>query len=133
MSARFDAIRCRGLRIAALGLIVIGMCLSATAIAQGLRDPTRPPTQFLDPADAMQAQAAPADGLLSIKRSGKQRLALLHGVWVKPGDKSGEAVVESIGEQAVVLRYPDGRRETFLLFPDVEMKKAKAAKRTAVR
>lgn len=131
MSARFHPIVCRGLRIAALGLM--GICLSAAATAQGLRDPTRPPTQFLDPADALQAAAPSESGLQTIKRTGKRRAALLHGEWVKPGDKSGEAVVERIEEQSVVLRHPDGRRETILMYPDVEMKKTKAAKRTAAR
>ncbi len=131
MSAQRDPTFCRGLRIAALGLM--GICLSAAATAQGLRDPTRPPAQFLDPADAAQAALPPESGLQTIKRTGKRRVALLHGEWVKPGDRSGEAVVERIEEQAVVLRHPDGRRETILMYPDVEMKKAAAAKRTATR
>lgn len=131
MSARFDRNMLRGLRIVVLGLT--GICLPAVASAQALRDPTRPPAQFLDPADAAQAALPTESGLQTIKRSGKRRAALLHGEWVKPGDRSGEAVVASIGEQSVVLRYADGRRETILMYPDVDMKSARAAKRTAVR
>lgn len=131
MSARFGRNLLRGLGIVVLGLT--GICLPAVASAQALRDPTRPPAPFLDPADALQAATPPDAGLQTIKRTGKRRAALLHGEWVKPGDKSGEAVVERIEEQSVVLRHPDGRRETILMYPDVDMKKAKAAKRTAAR
>lgn len=129
--ARFAPLVRWGLRMAALGLL--GVCLPGLVSAQALRDPTRPPAQFLDPADAAQAALPPDTGLQTIKRTGKRRAALLHGEWVKPGDMSGEAVVEGIGEQSVVLRYPDGRRETILMYPDVDMKSAKAAKRTAAR
>jgi hypothetical protein len=96
-----------------------------------MQDPTRPPVQFLDPADAAQA-ALPADsGLQTIKRTGKRYLALLNGDWVKPGVKSGEAVVVKIEERAVVLQYPDGRRETIRMYPDVELRPKKAAGRMA--
>ena len=130
MSARFCRNVLRGLRIVVLGLP--GICLPAVACAQALRDPTRPPAPFLDPADTVQT-AAPATGLQSIRRSGKRRVALLHGEWVRPGDKAGEAVVERIDEQALVLRHPDGSREIIPLYPDVEMKPARAAKRAAAR
>ncbi len=70
----------------------------------------------------------PASGLQTIKRVGKRRTALLHGEWVKPGDRSGEAHVERIDEQAVVLRYRDGRRETIGMYPEVAMKSSRVVK-----
>lgn len=113
---------------AILGLL--GVCAFGTAWAQTMRDPTRPPTQFLDAADAAEA-TPPVSGLQTIKRTGKRRVALLHGEWVKPGDVFGEAVVEKIDDQSVVLRYQDGRRETIRLYPDVEMQSSRVVKRAA--
>lgn len=118
-----------GMLSVALGLLGAG--LPGIAWAQALKDPTRPPVQFLDPADAAEAVAPAASGLQTIKRTGKRRAALLHGEWVKPGDKSGEAVVERIDDQSVVLRYQDGRRETIRMYPEVELQSSKVVKRTA--
>ena len=120
-------------RIAA-GLAAMLVALAGAAKpgqAQTMRDPTRPPAQFLDPADATVDSMAPASGLQTIKRTGKRRAALLHGEWVKPGDRHGEAVVKRIDDQSVVLEYPDGRRETIKLYPEVDMQSSKALKRTA--
>lgn len=118
-----------GLLGAALGLL--GVALPGTSWPQAMRDPTRPPAQFLDPAEAAEAATAPVSGLQTIKRTGKRRIALLHGEWVKPGDRAGEAVVEKIDDQSVVLRYQDGRRETIRLYPEVEMQSSKVVKRAA--
>lgn len=124
-------------------LFAIGMVAAAVpgfVAAQGMRDPTRPPAQFLDPADVTQAAMLPDSGLQSIKRTGKRYLALLNGEWVKPGDKAGEATVVKIAEHSIVLGYPDGRRETIGMYPDIEMRpkevqsrSQKAAGRTAGR
>lgn len=125
-------------RIWVVGLL--GIALSGIASAQAMRDPTRPPAQFLDPVDAAQAALPPDSGLQTIKRTGKRYVALLHGAWVKPGDRSGEAVVARIGEHTVVLQYSDGRRETIGMYPEVELRPKevqsqpkKAAGRTAGR
>lgn len=115
-------------RICAVGLLTAALpgLAAAQAMAEashrGMRDPTRPPAQFLDPNDAAQAATPPDSGLQTIKRTGKRYLALLNGEWVKPGDRSGEAVVVKIEEHAVVLQYPDGRRETIGMYPDVELR-----------
>ncbi len=120
-------------RIAA-GLAVMLIAFAGAAQpgqAQTMRDPTRPPVQFLDPADAAEESVAPVSGLQTIKRTGKRRLALLHGEWVKSGDKHGEAIVKRIDDQSVVLEYPDGRLETIKMYPEVDMQSSKALKRTA--
>lgn len=127
MSARLVRNLLPGLGIALLGLPGINQ-------AHALKDPTRPPAPFLGQADLAQATLSPSEsGLQSIRRSGKRRVALLHGVWVRPGDKAGEAVVVRIDEQALVLRHPDGKREIISLYPDVEMKPARVAKRPAAK
>ncbi len=118
-----------GMLAATLGLLGVGM--TGAAWAQAMRDPTRPPAQFLDPADAAEAATPAASGLQTIKRTGKRRMALLHGEWIKPGDRTGEAVVEKIDDQSVVLKYQDGRRETIRLYPEVEMHSSKVVKRAA--
>ncbi len=105
-----------------IGAISMLAALAGAAMAQGMKDPTRPPAQFMDPADAAQAAMPTDSGLQTIKRTGKRYLALLNGEWVKPGDRSGEAVVVKIEEHAVVLQYPDGRRETIGMYPDVELR-----------
>ena len=118
----------------AIGLAILLIALAGVAQpgqAQTLRDPTRPPAQFLDPADAAEDSMAPVSGLHTIKRSGKRRAALLHGDWVKSGDKHGEATVGRIDDQSVVLEYPDGRKETIKMYPEVDMQSSKAVKRTA--
>ena len=107
------------MRICALSMLA---ALPGAVMAQGMKDPTRPPPQFLDPADVAQAAIPPDSGLQSIKRTGKRYLALLNGEWVKPGDRAGEAVVVKIAEQSVVLSYPDGRRETIGMYPDIELR-----------
>lgn len=116
------------------GLAVMLIALAGAAQpgqAQTLRDPTRPPAQFLDPADAAEESIAPVSGLQTIKRTGKRRAALLHGEWVKSGDKHGEAIVKRIDDQSVILEYPDGRQETIKMYPEVDMQSSKALKRTA--
>jgi MSHA biogenesis protein MshK len=118
-----------GLLAAMLGLLGAGA--TETASAQAMRDPTRPPAQFLDPADAAEAATPPVSGLQTIKLTGKRRIALLNGDWLKPGDRSGEAVVEKIDDHSIVLKYQDGRRETIRMYPEVEMQSSKAVRRTA--
>ncbi len=111
--------------------VVLLAALPGLSLAQGMRDPTRPPPQFLDPAYEMQDATPPDSGLQTIKRTGKRYLALLNGEWIKPGDKAGEAVVVKIEEHAVVLGYADGRRETIGMYPDVELRPKRAARKAA--
>lgn len=112
-------------------LLIAALALTGAAQAQAMRDPTRPPARFLDPAQASEAAAPQAAGLQTIKRTGKRRAALLNGEWLRPGERAGEATVEKIDDQSLVLLHPDGRRETFWLYPEVEMQAVKAARRAA--
>jgi MSHA biogenesis protein MshK len=113
-----------------LALAGIGWPLAGAA--QGLADPTRPPTHLIDPARGGMAQGeVSSNPLQSIIRSGKTRKALINGEWVKIGDKVGAAEVESIGDAEVVLKQEDGSKETLKLYPDVEISKSKTKLRTA--
>jgi MSHA biogenesis protein MshK len=114
-------------------------CLALTSLvwplaggAQGLADPTRPPSHLIDPAKGGMAQGeVSSNPLQSIIRSGKTRRALVNGEWVKTGGKVGTAVVESIGDAEVVLKQEDGSKETLKLYPDVEISKSKTKQRVA--
>ncbi|MBI4989682.1 MAG: hypothetical protein HZC23_12755 [Rhodocyclales bacterium] len=100
--------------------------------AQGLADPTRPPTHLIDPARGGMAQGeVSSNPLQSIIRSGKTRKALVNGEWVRTGDKVGTAVVDGIGDAEVVLKQEDGSKETLKLYPDVEISKSKTKQRAA--
>lgn len=102
------------------------------AVAQGLADPTRPPSHLIDPAKGGMVQGeVSSNPLQSIIRTGKTRKALVNGEWVKTGDKVGTAVVESIGDAEVVLKQEDGSKETLKLYPDVEISKSKTKQRAA--
>lgn len=99
--------------------------------AQGLADPTRPPSHLIDPAKGGLVQGeVSSNPLQSIIRSGKTRKALINGELVRIGDNVGMAVVESIGDAEVVLKQEDGSKETLKLYPDVEISKSKTKQRT---
>ncbi len=114
-----------------LNILALFSCTAATVWAQpSLRDPTRPPAQFLDQAELAQEPAS-FSGLQSIRRSGRQRIALFNGEWVKPGSRAGDAQVERIDDQSIVLHHDDGRQEVIGLYPDVEMKSSRAVRHAA--
>ncbi len=116
-------------------LLLTTTCLAllpAAAGAQSLADPTRPPSHLIDPARGGMVQGeVSSNPLQSIIRSGKTRKALINGELVKPGDKVGTAVVESIGDAEVVLKQEDGSKETLKLYPDVGISKSKTKQRAA--
>jgi MSHA biogenesis protein MshK len=101
-----------------LSLLVL---LPAWVAAQQLQDPTRPPAALA--ATATQSgegeAGAPAMRVQSIligAAPNHRRLAVIDGVTVQQGGKFGDAVVERISENTVVLRR--GKlRETLVLFP----------------
>lgn len=114
-------------------LALLGLSCAAHALwaqSSSMKDPTRPPPPFLDRAEQAQ-EPATFSGLQSIRRNGRQRIALLNGEWVKPGSHAGDARVERIDDQSLVLRYNDGRQEVIGLYPDVEMKSSKAVRHAA--
>lgn len=101
--------------------LLFGAC-AGLASAQGLPDPTRPPA--IVEGEPAAATAAPS-GLQSIIRREKGKsAAVINGQYVEQGGRVGDATLERIGEDSVVLRSPGGR-ETMYLTPGVGKKPAR--------
>ena len=109
--------------------VLILMVISAPAVAQPLRDPTRPPN-FSLPASA--EESVQSDLILqTVLVSPERRNATVNGRLVRIGDAvSGMRVIE-IREGAVVLQG-NGEQRTLLLFPAVE-KRSQVAQRARHR
>ena len=101
-----------------LALALTGMILlSATAVAETLADPTRPPAALM-PAQAASAGSA-GTALQSVLISHGRRIAIINGKEVRVNDLYNGARVVKILESEVVLR--NGRDVQVLkLFPDVD-------------
>lgn len=98
-------------------LALLSALLSASAGAQGLVDPTRPPDAPLPGNDAgvIGIRAVPQLQSVLVASSGR-RVAVIDGRTVRVGDKIGEASVDGIGETTVTLRR--GKTlETIRLYP----------------
>ena len=90
----------------AAGLIAAASWACAHAFAQGLHDPTEPPSggQF---ASSVAPGAAGAT-LQSVIVSEGRKLALIDGRMYRAGDKVGEDTVAAISANEVTLRGPEG-------------------------
>lgn len=94
------------------------------ARAQALGDPTQPPAALTAPAGAAGVAAAdpsePAplqlQSILVSREADGRRVAVINGEVVRAGAKIGDAVVDSVGENTVVLRRGK-HKETLRLFP----------------
>lgn len=86
--------------------------------AQGLTDPTRPPSVPAPTAEAG-GEALPQTQLQSILISRGRKLAVINGQTVPLGGKVGEATLVSVRETEVVLRSGDAT-EVLKLYPNVE-------------
>lgn len=106
------------------------MCLlavAATAVAQTLADPTRPPAA-LNPALANASAAYAGPVLQSVLISRGRRVAIIDGKEVRVNEKFGAARVIRITGTEVVLR--SGRNvQTLKLFPDMDKRTAHGASR----
>ena len=104
---------------AALALAGVLSGTSASAVAQGLADPTRPPAA-LGMEQMAEAGTAPAGPVLqSILISQRRAEAIVSGRVVRVGDKVGDAKVARITETEVLLR--EGKNlQVLKLFPNVE-------------
>jgi len=96
-------------------------CLGAPALAaaQVAGDPTLPPASLLAPGAGTPAPSASAQpelqSILVSREAGGRRVAVISGEMVRQGSRYHGAVVESVGETAVVLRRGKAR-ETLRLF-----------------
>ena len=89
-------------------------------LAQGLIDPTRPPTVTLADESAVgEAGEGAMPVLQSILISPSRRQAIISGKTVTVGEKVGDAKIVRITENTVILR--NGRElQTLKLFPGIE-------------
>jgi MSHA biogenesis protein MshK len=104
------------LKIVGIALLVTG---AATAAAQTLRDPTRPPGR------TSKAEAVVAQGrfvLQSILNSPQRKAAVINGKVIGPGESvDGFMLVAVAEDEAVLKKGADVRR--LRLYPSVVMKK----------
>ncbi len=104
-----------------LGISFAGVAAAQTA---PLADPTRPPGAGTESAAG---KAAPvAARLQSVLISPTRRIAVIDGKAVALGGRIASATLESVTENAAVLRYAD-RRETLRLMPGVDRRERRAA------
>lgn len=96
------------------------LMLALPASAQRLADPTRPPATMAAPAGAAADEGAPAaprlQSILIGRAPGGRRLAVIDGATVRAGAKVGDAVLERINDNSVILRRGKNL-ETLTLFP----------------
>jgi len=97
--------------------------MPSSAFAEGLKDPTRPPTSIgmQSTSDVTLDSAASMPVLQSVLISPGRVVAIISGQTVKLNDQFGSARVIKIAETEVVLR--DGKNlQTLKLFPNIEKK-----------
>lgn len=99
---------------------LLPLMLALPASAQKLADPTRPPTTMAAPDSEAAAEGVAAvprlQSILIGRAPDGRRLAVIDGATVRTGAKVGDAVLERINDNSVVLRR--GKHlETLTLFP----------------
>lgn len=113
-------------------LATLLLCLPPAAAAEALPDPTRPAIDLTGGAEGgtAPAEAAPR-GLQSTIISPQYRAAIINGETVRLGGKSGDSRLVEVRENSVILQDARGRRRLMELFPQVSIKKNKAAQKGA--
>jgi Type II secretion system protein B len=109
--------------------LLVALGLSAAPWAAGVVDPTRPPPGYGAPQQAGDPQRPDpppeAVRLQMVARDGSQRMAVLNGHRVRPGDAialDGKSVrVVAIRDDSIVLDR-DGHRQMVELTPHVRLK-----------
>lgn len=103
---------------------LVGAALAAlawTASAQGLTDPTRPPSAGPGAAEAEPQAGGPR--LQSILLSSERKIAVIDGRSLRVGDRVGDATLVQISEGGVLLRRGN-ELHTLALVPGVAKKAA---------
>lgn len=105
-------------RAAALALAMA--LFTASAMAQVINDPTRPPSGFVS-GDAEGAGAPEGGGIVlqSVIISPTFKAAIINGSMVKLGEKYGDAVLVKVAENEVVLKSGD-ESQVLKLHPGVD-------------
>lgn len=107
-------------------LLLCLFILAASASAEVLVDPTRPPTALI-PAQALASGEMTGPVLQSVLVSQGRKVAIISGKEVRENDKFNDARVVRITDTEVVLRK--GRQvQTLKLFPDVGKQKVQPGK-----
>ncbi len=100
--------------------LILPLMLALPASAQKLADPTRPPAQMAAPESEAAAEGVVAgprlQSILIGRAPGGRRLAVIDGATLRTGGKVGDAVLERINDNSVVLRRGKNL-ETLTLFP----------------
>lgn len=108
-------------------LAICLLALAASAWAEVLPDPTRPPTALI-PAGALASGEAAGPVLQSVLVSRGRKIAIISGKEVKENDKFNGARVVRISDTEVVLR--SGRQVQVLkLFPGVSKQSVQRVQR----
>lgn len=105
------------------GIALAGMLITAaaTATAQGLADPTRPPAALAVPGSAAGASGGPV--LQSVMLSPGRKVAMISGQMVALGGRYGSARLVRLTDSEAELR--DGAETIVLsLYPQVEKRPA---------
>ncbi len=104
------------MRYTSILLALACMAVASTAVAQALRDPTRPPTAGAKAAAGKAGQSGWT--LQSVLISPQRRYAIINNEVVPVGGSIAGAELIAIAEERVTLRTREGLR-ILHLFPDV--------------
>lgn len=108
--------------VVALGALL----LVATASAEDLPDPTRPPAAVMAPAEVVAVEPPKPAGLQSVIISRSRSAAIIDGQTVELGGKYGDVRLIEVNDTGVILQGARGKRQVMTLFPGVSMSKKKA-------
>jgi hypothetical protein len=110
-------------------LPLLALAMLATAVADPLRDPTRPPQAAA--ARAIAQQQAPV--LTAVFAAGERRSAIFNGRLVRAGDTVGGFTIEDVLVDGVRYRHAGNVRDLHLPHPaDTIKKPAAGAARAAI-
>jgi MSHA biogenesis protein MshK len=96
----------------------------ATVAAQAMQDPTRPPPSLWRPQGALEEAVPSGPQLQSVMLSPSRRSAIISGQVVSRGERYGDAVLEEVAEDHVVLRKGE-RTEVLKLHPGAGIKETR--------
>jgi MSHA biogenesis protein MshK len=97
--------------------VVLGLLAASSAFAQGLQDPTRPPSA----SPSVENTRDEASRLQSVLISPGRKLAVIDGRTVTLGERVGDATVVAIAPAQVILQR-GGSYQTLKLHPGIEKK-----------
>lgn len=98
-------------------MLALGLLAASGALAQGLQDPTRPPSA----SPSLQTTREEPSRLQSVLISPGRKLAVIDGRTVMLGERVGDATVIAIAPARVILQR-GGAYQTLELHPGVDKK-----------